>query len=302
MASVPSSEARLLARLHDLELRSRAIADSLMPGRHRHPRPGWSIEFSQHREYSPGDDLRHVDWKATARSDRLLLRRYQDETALVAWLVVDATPSMAYRGSRATQSKYQFVSLLASALAWIVIRQRDAVGLQIVTDEGSETIPPSDEPSHWHAITRKLAECEAKVTKPSANKEAWNRGLQRFAAQVSSGSVAIVLSDWVDSVATLRQWLQLLRDSRRVDLRVFQGLDPDELDLGEIDATHFEMLEGSYRVAAEPAQLIEAYRQEARRAIDELDALFRSFGISFVSSTSVNDPVESVRRLVLSMT
>lgn len=300
MVSGPSSEAQLLARLHDLELRSRAVADSLMPGRHRHPRPGWSIEFSQHREYSPGDDLRHVDWKATARSDRLLLRRYQDETALVAWLVVDATPSMAYHGARSDRSKLEYVSLLASALAWVVIRQRDAIGLCVVTEQGNETLPPSDEPSHWHAITRRLAELNAGAGKACSNKDAWSRGLTQFASQVSSGSVAMVLSDWVDDTQALRSWLQLLRDARRVDLRVLQCLDPDEMDLGNLDATHFEMLEGAYRVAADTERLQEAYRSEVVRAIAELQALFRSFSVPFVSCLTSTDAVSAIRQLVLS--
>ena len=300
MDSGPSSDPQLLARLHDLELRSRAVADSLMPGRHRHPRAGWSVEFSQHREYSPGDDLRYVDWKATARSDRLLLRQYQDETAMVAWVVVDATPSMSFRGARSNQSKLEIASTIAAAIAWIVIRQRDAVGLCLVTSSGVETLAASDAPAHWHAITRALASVENRAAQASNHEEGWHRGLQQVASQVRAGSVIFALSDWVDDPSYLRGWLALLRDQRRADVRVVQCLDPDELSLDEVDATHFAWLEGTDReVPIEPRQLATAYRDEVERSLRELSDLFHGFQIPFVSVLSGDDLVPSVRSIIL---
>lgn len=316
MTSVPSFDPRTLAKLQHLELRSRAISDTLLPGRHRHPRAGLSVEFSQHREYSPGDDLRHVDWKATARADRVLIRRFQDETSLVAWLLVDGTASMQVGDHDSATSKFDVAAVVSAALAWVVVRGRDAVGLRLVTSQGDVTIEPSDEPAQWHRLAAALAEHSVKQQElaralssqnerlassndiATTDAEAWNAGLKRFASQVSAGSVVIAISDWLDDPAPLSSWLQLLKERRRVDLRVLQLLARDELDLPDWGETRFIGAEGEGEVAVETHALRDAYRIEVQRELQRLQQLFRSHAVPYRQATTDVDPAEMIRELL----
>src|SRR6476661_10067871 len=124
----PLLEPQTLANLHGLELRARKIVEGYVAGLHRSPYDGFSIEFSEHREYAPGDDLRYVDWKVFGKSDKVYLKQYEDETNLLCYLVLDISESMTYRGPTAAISKLEYAQSLTAALAWLVLRQQDAVG------------------------------------------------------------------------------------------------------------------------------------------------------------------------------
>src|SRR5712671_7991101 len=125
----PLLEPQTLAQLQGLELRARKIVEGYVAGLHRSPYRGFSNEFAEHREYAPGDDLRYVDWKVFGKSDKVYLKQYEDETNLLCYLVLDISESMTYRGPAAALSKLEYAQSLAAALAWLVLRQQDAVGL-----------------------------------------------------------------------------------------------------------------------------------------------------------------------------
>ena len=120
---------RTLAKLHGLELRARHVVEGFVSGLHRSPYRGFSVEFAEHREYVPGDDLRHLDWKLFGRTDKFYLKRYEDETNLICYLLLDVSESMQYRSDEAPLSKLEYGQILAAALAWLVFHQNDAVGL-----------------------------------------------------------------------------------------------------------------------------------------------------------------------------
>ncbi len=323
MTSGSPSDPRMLARLRHLELRSRAIADSLLPGRHPHPRPGWSVEFSQHREYSPGDDLRHVDWKATARADRLLIRRFQDETSLAVRLIVDASPSM-WVGDRTETAapKFQAAAEIAAALAWIVVRGRDSVGLELIGGEERVEIEPSDEPSQWRRIAERLAQVEPRSlvgpaataavrgssAKPSSaetseandsGESIWYRGLRRAAERIAPGSVVIAISDWVDDPDPLSGWLRLLGERRRCDLRAVQILTRDELDLPDLADALFTNVEGGGSVRIDATALRRAYAERVQSELERLERTFGAHGATYRRGTADEDPVSLIRELLL---
>lgn len=317
MNSGSPSDPRTLARLRHLELRSRAIADSLLPGRHPHPRPGWSVEFSQHREYSPGDDLRHVDWKATARADRLLIRRFQDETSLAVRLIVDASPSMSVgdrtetAGSETGPTKFRAAAEIAAALAWIVVRGRDAVGLELIGGEERVEIEPSDEPSQWRRIAERLAQVEPRSLERPASSTAtasdtsvsgeslWYRGLRRAAERIAPGSVVIAISDWVDDPEPLAGWLRLLGERRRCDLRAVQILTRDELELPDLVDALFTNVEGGNAVRIDAASLRRVYAERVRSELERLERTFGAHGATYRRGTVDEDPVPLIRELLL---
>src|SRR3954468_21383463 len=128
MESRTSIDPQTLAKIHGLRLRARHIVEGYVAGLHRSPYHGFSIEFAEHREYAPGDDLRYVDWKVFGKSDKVYLKQYEDETNLLCYLVLDISESMTYAGSRSALSKLGYAQCVAAALAWLVLRQQDAVG------------------------------------------------------------------------------------------------------------------------------------------------------------------------------
>ncbi len=145
-----SLDPRTLAKIKGLHLRARHIVEGYVAGLHRSPFHGFSIEFAEHREYAPGDDLRYVDWKVFGRTDKFYVKQYDDETNLICHLVLDVSESMSYRGPHAALSKFEYAQSLAAALAWLVLQQQDAVGLvtfdqQIRAQRSTEqqSVPPA---------------------------------------------------------------------------------------------------------------------------------------------------------------
>jgi len=125
---------QILAAIGSLELRARMVVEGLMTGMHRSPYQGFSVEFAQHRQYAPGDDIRHLDWKVFGRTDKLYLKQYQKETNLDLVLLVDGSGSMGY-SSQESWSKYDHAACIAAAMAHLALRQQDRVGLVLFTDQ-----------------------------------------------------------------------------------------------------------------------------------------------------------------------
>src|SRR5437870_1111478 len=145
-----------LARFGRLELVARLVVEGVMSGLHRSPFKRFSVEFAEHRQYGPGDEIRHIDWRAFGKSDRYYVKEYEEETNLKAYLVVDSSGSMGYAGR--TASKFEHARRLAAALAYLMIRQRDAVGLVTCDDSVRALIPPRTAPSHFSILCKVLEE------------------------------------------------------------------------------------------------------------------------------------------------
>ena len=146
----------MLARLAGLRLRVRATAEGVLSGLHRSPHHGQSVEFSEHKEYAPGDELRHVDWKAWGKFDKYYVKRFEQETNLRAWLVVDASGSMGYRGAEGRLTKLGYACTLAGTLAHLMVRQQDAAGLAVFAGRVTNALTPRAEPSQVNAILETL--------------------------------------------------------------------------------------------------------------------------------------------------
>jgi uncharacterized protein (DUF58 family) len=256
----------VLARLESLPVKARVIVEGALSGLHRARLHGSSVEFSEHKEYSPGDDTRHIDWKVFGKADRYVVKQFEQESELTAFLVLDASASMAYKG--AGLSKLEWASYLVAALAWLLIEQRDKVGLLVFGDSGLDRyVPPRARPSHLHdifAVLDDVGKHGARGREPAA------QALERLGELARKKRSLIVLaSDLFDpgmaatpepgapgSLATLRQ----LR-AQHHDVAVFHTLDRDELELPFDGLTLFEGLEDDRELYANPAAVRRHYKQ-----------------------------------------
>src|SRR5690242_4584105 len=155
-AEPPPLDPTALARFGRLELIARLVVEGVMAGLHRSPFKGFSVEFAEHRQYGPGDEIRHIDWRAFGKTDRYYVKEYEEETNLKVYLVVDSSASMAYAGR--TASKFEHARRLAASLAYLMIRQRDAVGLVTFDDSVRALIPARSAPGHFSVLCKALEE------------------------------------------------------------------------------------------------------------------------------------------------
>ncbi|MEZ6057494.1 MAG: DUF58 domain-containing protein [Planctomycetaceae bacterium] len=246
---------QVLAAITGLELRARTIVDGHLAGLHRSPRKGFSVEFAEHREYAPGDDLRYLDWKVYGKRDRYYLKQFEEETNLCCHLIVDASESMAYRSAGAALSKWDYASCLAASLAWIILKQQDAVGLVTVDDEIRQLLRPSGQATHLKQI---LASLEQTIpSRPSS----LGTLLHQLAERLPRRGVVILISDLFDDLEAMMQGFKHLKFQGH-DVAVLQVIDPAEVSFPFAEPTEFEGLEKSGLAAIDPRSIGDAYRAE----------------------------------------
>lgn len=246
---------QVLARMTGLDLKARLIVEGFVAGLHRSPYHGFSVEFAEHREYVPGDDLRYVDWKVFGRSDRYYLKQYEEETNFACWILLDASGSMAYRSSGAALSKLEYAKHIAAALAWLVIQQQDAAGLVTFGTKVNDFLRPSSQPSHLKQILQIVAQTEPQ------GETAAGPVLHELAERIRRRGLVILLSDLFDSPESLLAGLRHFR-YRRHDVCVLQIIDPAEQDFPFDQPTFFKGLEEPVEAMSEPRAIRDAYCRE----------------------------------------
>ncbi len=256
---------RILAQLQGLHLRARHIVEGYVAGLHRSPFRGYSIEFAEHREYTPGDDLRYVDWKVYGRTDKYYVKQYEDETNLICYLVLDISESMGYRGPESVLSKFEYAQCLAAALSYLVILQQDAVALATFDNQLRQLIRPASGPSHHRQILS-IMESAQTVAKTAAG-----RTFHEVAERLTKRGVVVILSDFLDDAESMLAGLQHFR-YRRHDVVLLHLLDPWELDFPFRGSTLFRGLEQYPQVLADPSVLRPAYLHELGRFLQTLKA------------------------------
>lgn len=241
---------RILAKLKPLVLRARFALDGVMVGIHPSRAKGFSSDFEQHREYTQGDDIRHIDWKAYGKNDRYFVKEYREATNLKTFIALDCSASMGY-GSNG-MSKFDYGATLSASLAYLMLRQQDAVGLVTFSDRMNRMIPPKTIHGYLFAILEELE--EAKPGGPT-------RGglvLQELASSLARRGLVIVISDLLDEPAEIVKGLKQLR-SRGHEVIVFQLLDQDELEFPFEDPTLFRDLESELKLLTDPRSIRSAY-------------------------------------------
>jgi len=245
-----------LARFGRLELIARLVVEGVMSGLHKSPFKGFSVEFAEHRQYGPGDEIRHIDWRAYGKSDRYYVKEYEEETNLKGYLVVDSSGSMGYAGR--TVSKFEHARRLAASLAYLMISQRDAVGLVTFDDDIRAMIPARSAPGHFSIVSKALEETT------TGGETALSGILHTLAERIPRRGLVVILSDGFDEIDALTSALRHLRH-RRHEVLFFQTLAPEEEEFPFRRPARFrnlERLDQSLRV--DPFALRAAYLERFR--------------------------------------
>ncbi|MBN8625062.1 MAG: DUF58 domain-containing protein [Planctomycetes bacterium] len=250
-----------IQRITRLDLRARHIVEGFLSGEHRSPYFGQSIEFVQHREYAAGDDLRRVDWKVWAKQDKYYVKQYEEETNLRATLVVDVSAGMQYGSG--PLNKFEYASTVAVSLAYLLLRQQDAVGCISFDEKVRRTVPIRSRINHLQSIIGAL---DASAPK---DKTDIGKVLQEVAENMPRRGVVVLASDLFVDRPALVKGLRMLRQ-RGHDVLVFHIMDDDELDFTFSGATRFEALEGVDRLNCNPRALREGYMEALNAFLDEV--------------------------------
>ena len=250
-----------IRRISRLDLRARQIVEGFLTGAHRSPFFGQSIEFLQHREYVPGDDLRHVDWKVWARQDRLVVKQFEEETNLRCHLLVDCSRSMEYANRHG--SKFEYASTLAACLGYLVLKQQDAVGGLTFDDQVREVIPMSNAQTQLQTIAERLD----RTTHREASR--WDSIFNKAAEIFPRKGITLVFSDFFGDVEQIVRGLKTLAE-RGHEVAVFHVLDDDEVDFDFDGPTRFEDLESPDWLACNPRALRDGYLEAINEFLQTL--------------------------------
>ncbi|MEE9603577.1 MAG: DUF58 domain-containing protein, partial [Thermoguttaceae bacterium] len=266
---------KILARLEGLQLRARLIVEGYVSGVHRSPFHGFSVEFAEHREYAPGDDLRYLDWKVFGRTDKYHLKQFEQETNLVCYLLLDISESMRYRSADAAMSKFEYAQCLAAALAYLVLHQQDSVGMVTFDNEIRALVRPGSNPSHIKQLIQ--------VMEQSTTERKTTTGpiFHELAQRLKKRGIIVVISDLFDDVDSMMAGLKHLRH-RRHEVILMHVLDPAELDFRFRQTTLFKGLEQLPDVLLEPRSLRKAYLEEFGRFIHHIKRGCRMNRIDYV--------------------
>jgi len=256
-----SLDPRTLNKIARLELKARLIVEGFISGLHQSPYHGFSVEFAEHREYVPGDEIKHIDWKVYGRTDRFYVKQYEEETNLKAHLLLDASESMGYASEETGVSKFQYASMAAAALATLMVRQQDAVGLTLFDAATRAVLPPSSHGSHLKNLIHAIEEA-----KPDRKTDV-SSILHEAADRIRKRGLVIVFSDLFDDIEKVSAGLQHLRHKKH-EVILFHVLDADEIRFPFERMTLFEGLEELPRIVADPRAIRKAYLQEVKEFLD----------------------------------
>lgn len=251
------------------------IVEGYVAGRHKSPFHGFSVEFAEHREYVPGDDLRHVDWKIFGRSDRFYLKQYEEETNFACHLLLDASESMKYRSESVPLDKLEYAKLVSAALAYLVLQQQDAVGVTTFDSDVRALVRSSSYGSHFKQICHVLEQ-----TRPSGESRIGPL-LHSMAERIRKRGLILILSDLFDDLTEFRLGLKHLRH-RRHEVIVMQVVDPAEVDFPFQDPTLFKGLEIPREEMIDPRSLQRAYREEFAAFLREVRGICRDLHVEHV--------------------
>lgn len=263
----------VLSRLANLYLRARWVVEGVMSGIHRSRSKGFSVEFEEHREYSPGDEIRRIDWKALGKFDRYFIKEYEDETNLRAYLLLDSSASMDYASDGI--SKFEYGSILTASLAYLILKQQDAAGLVTFSNRIESFIPPKAKRGYLMEILHAL-----EGRRPSGETNV-GRILLEIAGKMRRRGLVILVSDLLDEPEEILKGLRLFRFKGN-DVVVFHLMDSAELDLPFDGNILFEDTEqADLRVTADPQAIRKIYRKVVEEFIDHLRKECRQNSIDY---------------------
>lgn len=266
-----------LAKVRSLELQARLVVEGYLSGMHKSPYHGFSVEFAEHREYVPGDDIKHIDWKVYGRTERFYLKQYEEETNLVCWIFLDISDSMRY-GS-AGVPKYDYACMASAAMAYLILQQSDSVGLVTFDNQVRQFLRPSSQPSQLKEIVR--------VMNQGGGREKSNMApiFHDLAERIKRRSMVFLVSDMFDEVEDLLMGLRHLRHKRH-EVILWHILDPYELTFPFQQSTLFKGLEAYPELLTDPRSLRQGYLEQVNQFITDLSHGCRDQNVDYVQMTT----------------
>lgn len=251
---------RILSKITSMELRAKLLVEGVLSGIHKSPYKGSSIEFLEHKEYSPGNETKHIDWKVLARTDKYYIKEFEEETNLRCYLFLDASGSMGYQSIGI--SKFEYAATLAASLTYLFLKQSDLVGLIRFSDKVLQYVPPRSRLTHLHAVLNAIT--ASKIM----GKSNISAVLNEFTEKIGRRSLIIVISDFFDDTQKIIHQLKHFQFKKN-DVILFHVLDPYELTFPFETITFFESMEDERRILADPKSVKEAYLSEINRYLEQ---------------------------------
>lgn len=263
----------VISRLKSMDIKARLVVEGFVPGLHRGPYKGFSVEFSEHRQYMPGDPIRYIDWKVFGRSDRFYVKEFEEETNLRAYLILDASGSMGYSSHGLT--KLEYGCYLAAALTYLMLKQQDSVGLLTFDTMPRKYIPPRSMRKHLNVILKELSKLSA------GNETDLGVSLRHLAEIIKRRGLIILISDLLDDQERVLKGLKLFRH-RKHEVIVFHVLDPYEVSFPFEHEVILKDLETGEEVPTVPWEFGREYRQRVSAWINRYSASLGMSRIDYV--------------------
>ena len=263
----------IISRLNNLSLKARFVVEGFIVGLHKSPYHGFSVEFSEHRAYGAGDEIRHVDWKLWGKTDRFFIKQFEEETNLKSYLLVDQSLSMAYKSKNMT--KLEYAQILAASLGYLMLKQQDAVGLTLFDDRIRVNIPARSKRSHLNIILSKMQNIIAGPETTIAPV------LHKTAEAIKKRGLIILISDLFDDPDKVLSGLQHFRYKGH-EVIVFHVLDPQELTLDFTQRTRFRDMESGEEIVTDPWHIQSDYQKSMEQFCDYIKSNCRQKNIDYV--------------------
>ena len=263
-----------LAKVRSLELKARLVVEGYLSGMHKSPYHGFSVEFAQHREYVPGDDIKHVDWKVYSRTGKFFLKQYEEETNLICWIILDLSESMKY-GSQEEMTKYDYACTAAAALAYLVLHQADSVGFVTFDKQVRHFLKPSSQPSHLKEMIHIMNQGVGKEKSDMAQM------FHDLAERFNRRALIFILSDLFDDENQILSGFKHLRH-RRHEVVLWHILDAAEVAFPFQESTLFRGLEQYPELLADPRALRNSYLEQFGAFVKTIERGCRDQNIDYV--------------------
>lgn len=283
-----------IEQIKGLEVRARTIVEGFISGLHKSPRHGFSVEFNQHKAYSPGDEIRSIDWRVFARTDKYFIKEYEEETNTSIHIVLDASGSMSYRMSGPID-KFSYAKDLAAAFTCLAVRQRDAAGLSVITNSIIETIPPSSKEIQLKNIISVLEHLRPKGLTDL------NKSLSRLASSIRKRSLIIVLTDLLDDPEKIRESVDLLRFKNN-EVVLMNILDRSEPEFPFINMVRFVDAETGDQITADIAGLKTRYLENFEKFQREMKQYALKSGMDYEIITTDQPYAQALRNYLIKRT
>ncbi len=271
---------KTLDKVKRLDLRARLVVEGFLTGQHQSPYNGFAVEFASHREYSPGDEIKHIDWKVWSRTDRLYIKEYEEETNLKCTIILDCSKSMRY-GEEGGWSKFDYGATLAASLAYMLQQQADAVGLVTFSNKIEKNLAPSGHPSHLKLMLHELQQTEPE------RKSDVDDVFRELPNQTRKRGLVVLISDFFLDRELLAEAVQQFR-LRQHEVIVFHVMHEHELDFPFQDNTLFRGLEVDRQLFTEPRALRQSYLESVERFLEEVRKVCATAGIDYVQLNTKN--------------